>query len=114
MRVKQKEPDQTGRTRGASVWSGQVKGGPRTLVGSALDVNSGPFSLQSGLDMAPVLVGPGRATSHPPASLHRPGPVQEKLANITKPPAQALELAVIYSGVHVKVRAGGSPQPSPL
>ena len=90
MRVKQKEPDQTGRTRATSVWSGQAKGGPRILVGSALVVNSGPFSSQSGLDMAPIYCGPGR------------GRGGEKKANITEPAPGGLELAVIYPMAHVK------------
>ena len=94
MHVKQKEPDQVG--------SGQVQGGQKILVGSALVVNSGPFSSQSGLDMTPIYCGPGR------------GRGGEKKANITEPASGGLELAVIYPMAHVKVRAGGSPQPSPF
>jgi len=66
--------------------------------------------MQSGLDLVPILVGPGRGR----AAAHRPGPIQEKLANSTEPAPGGLELAVIYPMAHVKVRAGGSPQPSPF
>jgi len=78
---------QTKRTRPGGAWSGLVKGGARSLVGSAFGVNSGQFSLQSGLDLAPVYSGPGRAS--------RVGPVQEQLANITEPASGGLELVVI-------------------
>ena len=82
MHVKQKEPDQVG--------SGQVQGGQKILVGSALVVNSGPFSSQSGLDMTPIYCGPSR------------GRGGEKKANITEPASGGLELAVIYPMAHVK------------
>ena len=62
--------------------------------------------------MAPVLVGPGRGRG--PAAALRPGPVEETLVNIAEPAPGDLELDVIYSRVHVKVRAGGSPQPFSL
>ena len=62
--------------------------------------------------MAPVLVGPGRGRDS--AAALRPGLVEEKLANIAEPASGDLELAVIYPGVHLKVRAGVIPQPSPL
>jgi len=106
MHVNKKEPDHVG--------SGQVKGGPHTLVGSSLGVYSGPLPAELFLDMAPVLVGPGRGRGRDPAAALRPGPVEEKLANIAEPAPGDLELAVIYSRVHVKVRAGGSPQPFSL
>jgi len=48
------------------------------------------------------------------AAALRPGLVEEKLANIAEPASGDLELAVIYPGVHLKVRAGVIPQPSPL
>ena len=61
--------------------------------------------------MAPVLVGPSRGRGRDLAAALRPGLVEEKLANIAEPASGDLELAVIYPGVHLKVRAGGSPQP---
>ena len=57
------------------------KGGRTTLVGPAFGVNSGQSPAELGLDLAPMSVGPSRGRD--PAAALRPGPVQEKLANIT-------------------------------
>jgi len=61
--------------------------------------------MQSGLDLVPILVGPGRGRGRGRgrAVAHRPGPIQEKLANSTESAPGGLELAVM---VHLKVRAG--------
>ena len=55
-------------------WSGLVKGGTRTLVGSGVGVNSGPLPAQLCLDLAPVSVGPGRGRESGRDSAAAPGP----------------------------------------